>query len=61
MEGISDLMGGFAVVLSCMDSRVPAETVFDQSIGDIFSIRVAGNVVDPDILALSNMRGKSSE
>jgi carbonic anhydrase len=38
----------FAVVLSCMDSRVPVETVFDQSIGDLFSIRVAGNVVNPD-------------
>jgi carbonic anhydrase len=40
----------FAVVLSCMDSRVPAETIFDQSIGDLFSIRVAGNVVNPDNL-----------
>jgi carbonic anhydrase len=40
----------FAVVLSCMDSRVPVETVFDQSIGDLFSIRVAGNVVNPDNL-----------
>lgn len=40
----------FAVVLSCIDSRVPAETVFDQGIGDIFSVRVAGNFVNPDIL-----------
>src|SRR5438876_3223610 len=40
----------FAVVLSCMDSRVPVETVFDQSIGDLFSIRVAGNVVNADNL-----------
>ena len=40
----------FAAVLSCMDSRVPAEAVFDQSIGDIFSIRVAGNVVNADNL-----------
>jgi carbonic anhydrase len=40
----------FAVVLGCMDSRVPAEAVFDQSIGDLFSIRVAGNVVNPDNL-----------
>jgi len=40
----------FAVVLSCMDSRVPVETIFDQSIGDLFSIRVAGNVVNPDNL-----------
>jgi carbonic anhydrase len=40
----------FAAVLSCMDSRVPAEIVFDQSIGDFFSIRVAGNVVNADNL-----------
>ncbi|MBL4661012.1 MAG: hypothetical protein JKY19_11705 [Alcanivoracaceae bacterium] len=41
----------FAVVLSCIDSRVPAELVFDQGIGDIFSVRVAGNVVNEDVLA----------
>ncbi len=35
----------FAVVLSCIDSRVPAELVFDLGIGDIFSVRVAGNVI----------------
>lgn len=40
----------FAVVLSCIDSRVPAELVFDQGIGDIFSIRVAGNIVNEDVL-----------
>jgi len=40
----------FAVVLGCIDSRVPPELVFDQGIGDIFSARVAGNVVDPHIL-----------
>lgn len=40
----------FAAIVSCMDSRAGAEIVFDQSIGDIFSIRVAGNVVDPDVL-----------
>jgi len=40
----------FAVVLSCMDSRVPVEPIFDQSIGDLFSIRVAGNVVNVDNL-----------
>jgi carbonic anhydrase len=48
----------FAVVLSCMDSRVPAEAVFDQSIGDIFSIRVAGNVVNPDNLGSLEYAGK---
>lgn len=40
----------FAVVLSCIDSRVPAELVFDQGVGDIFSCRVAGNVVNEDVL-----------
>lgn len=40
----------FAVVLSCIDSRVPAELVFDQGIGDIFSARVAGNIVNEDVL-----------
>ena len=40
----------FAVVLSCIDSRVPAELVFDQGIGDIFSTRVAGNIVNEDVL-----------
>jgi len=37
----------FAVVLTCSDSRVPAELLFDQGLGDIFVVRVAGNVVDP--------------
>jgi carbonic anhydrase len=40
----------FAIVLSCSDSRVPPEIVFDQSMGEIFVVRVAGNVVDPVIL-----------
>ena len=40
----------FAAVLSCIDSRVSAELVFDQGLGDIFSIRVAGNIVNEDIL-----------
>ena len=39
-----------AAVLSCIDSRVPVEVIFDQGIGDIFSARVAGNVVSKDIL-----------
>jgi carbonic anhydrase len=37
----------FAVILGCSDSRVPVETVFDQSFGDLFVIRVAGNIVAP--------------
>ena len=40
----------FAIVLSCIDSRVPVELVFDQGIGDIFSARVAGNIINEDIL-----------
>ena len=40
----------FAVVLSCIDSRTSAELVFDQGLGDIFSIRIAGNVVNDDII-----------
>lgn len=40
----------FAVILSCIDSRVPSELIFDLGVGDIFSIRIAGNVVNEDIL-----------
>lgn len=40
----------FAVVLGCIDSRVPPELIFDQGIGDIFSVRIAGNFVNADIL-----------
>jgi carbonic anhydrase len=40
----------FAVVLSCIDSRTSAELIFDQGLGDIFSIRIAGNVLNDDIV-----------
>lgn len=40
----------FAIVLSCIDSRVPAEIIFDQGIGDFFNARIAGNIVNKDIL-----------
>lgn len=40
----------FAVVLSCMDSRTTAELIFDQGLGDMFSVRIAGNVINEDIL-----------
>jgi len=46
----ADLVGGqrpFAIVLGCSDSRVPAEIVFDQGLGGLFVIRVAGNIVAP--------------
>ena len=41
----------FAAVLSCADSRVPVEILFDQSIGHVFVTRVAGNIVTPEIMA----------
>ena len=41
----------FAIVLGCSDSRVPAELVFDQGLGDLFVIRVAGNIVAPSQVA----------
>ena len=40
----------FAIILSCMDSRTSSELIFDQGIGDIFSLRVAGNVLNDDII-----------
>ncbi|HJV66672.1 MAG TPA: carbonic anhydrase [Geomonas sp.] len=40
----------YAIILSCSDSRVPPELIFDQSLGEIFVIRVAGNVADPIVL-----------
>jgi carbonic anhydrase len=41
----------FAFVLSCIDSRAPVEIIFDQGIGDLFSARVAGNIINDDIIA----------
>ena len=46
----SDGQHPFAVILSCIDSRTSAELIFDQGLGDIFSIRIAGNVLNDDIL-----------
>ncbi len=40
----------FATILSCIDSRISSELIFDQGLGDIFSIRVAGNVVNNDVI-----------
>ena len=53
LEQVSDTSGGqypFATILSCIDSRVSAELIFDQGVGDIFSARVAGNIVNADLL-----------
>lgn len=46
----SDGQHPFAVILSCIDSRTSAELIFDQGLGDVFSIRIAGNVINEDIL-----------
>ncbi len=46
----SDWQHPFAVILSCIDSRTSAELIFDQGLGDIFSIRIAGNIINEDIL-----------
>ncbi|WP_046746134.1 carbonic anhydrase family protein [Kordia zhangzhouensis] len=53
LQQVNDTRNGqfpFATILSCIDSRVSAELVFDQGLGDIFSIRIAGNFVNEDIL-----------
>jgi len=44
---LADAQAPFAIILGCADSRVPAEIVFDQGLGDLFVIRVAGNIVAP--------------
>jgi carbonic anhydrase len=46
-EDLADGQEPFAIILGCSDSRVPAEIVFDQGLGDLFVIRVAGNIVAP--------------
>jgi carbonic anhydrase len=44
---LTDVQEPFAIILGCSDSRVPAELIFDQGLGDLFVIRVAGNIVAP--------------
>lgn len=50
-QSVEDAQHPFAVVLGCSDSRVPPELIFDQGLGDLFVVRVAGNVVDTDVTA----------
>lgn len=53
LEQMNDTSQGqfpFAAILSCIDSRVPVELIFDQGIGDVFSARVAGNIINEDML-----------
>lgn len=61
LEQVNDTSDGqfpFATILSCIDSRVSAELVFDQGLGDIFSIRIAGNFVNEDILGSMEFASK---
>lgn len=60
---VANTAGGqtpFATVLHCIDSRVSAELVFDQGVGDLFSIRIAGNFVNEDILGSMEFASKLS-
>jgi carbonic anhydrase len=53
LQQVNETRGGqfpFATILSCIDSRVSSELIFDQGLGDIFSIRIAGNFINEDIL-----------
>lgn len=53
IEQVNDTSKGqfpFATILSCIDSRIPTEIIFDQGIGDLFNARIAGNFVNEDIL-----------
>ena len=53
LEQVNETSDGqypFAAILSCMDSRTSAELIFDQGLGDIFSLRIAGNILNNDIL-----------
>lgn len=61
LEQVNDTSDGqfpFATILSCIDSRVSAELVFDQGLGDIFSVRIAGNFVNQDILGSMEFASK---
>ncbi len=53
LQQVNDTRDGqwpFATILSCIDSRTSAELIFDQGLGDIFSVRIAGNIINTDIL-----------
>ena len=61
LEQVNDTSEGqfpFATILSCIDSRVSAELVFDQGLGDIFSVRIAGNFINEDILGSMEFASK---
>jgi carbonic anhydrase len=48
LQEVAQAQHPFATILSCADSRVPAEIIFDQGIGDIFDVRIAGNIATPE-------------
>ncbi|MGL2965759.1 carbonic anhydrase family protein [Flavobacterium sp. XGLA_31] len=53
LEQVNDTKNGqwpFAIILSCIDSRTSAELIFDQGLGDVFSVRIAGNILNDDII-----------
>lgn len=50
MNETSEGQWPFAIILSCIDSRTSAELIFDQGLGDVFSVRIAGNIANTDIL-----------
>ncbi|MEH1845685.1 MAG: carbonic anhydrase [Nostoc sp.] len=50
LQEVAQAQHPFATILSCADSRVPAEIVFDQGIGDIFDVRIAGNIATPEAI-----------
>ena len=53
LEQVNETRDGqwpFATILSCIDSRTSAELIFDQGLGDVFSVRITGNIVNTDIL-----------
>ena len=50
LQEVAQVQHPFATILSCADSRVPAEIVFDQGIGDLFDVRIAGNIATPEAI-----------
>jgi carbonic anhydrase len=50
LQEVAQSQHPFATILSCADSRVPAEIIFDQGIGDIFDVRIAGNIATPEAI-----------
>jgi carbonic anhydrase len=56
LQEVAQAQHPFVTILSCADSRVAAEIIFDQGIGNIFDIRIAGNIATPEASGVFNMR-----